>query len=392
MDDLRQRIELELRGNILPFWMDRVVDPRGGGFYGRVDSDLTVRNEVERSAVVNARILWTFSAAYRAFGDAAYGTTAHRAYDYLRSAFRDLEQGGVYWSVGADGRPVNDRKHVYAQAFAIYGLTEYARALKTGDALGWARELLGLVESNTHDDHHGGNVECRDRDWSPLADMRLSDKEPPATKTMNTLLHLMEAYTNFRRLSGDPLLRQRHEALIEVFLDRVIDPNENRFRLFFDADWQPLPDHISPGHDIEGSWLLVEAAEVAGRRDLLARAQDAAVRMAGAVLADGLDNEGFVIYQGGEHRDPTRHWWPQAEGVVGFCNAYQLTGRREFEQAALRLWDLIEQCFVDRQYGEWHKIIRPDGAPDLTQPKAGPWECPYHNGRACLEMLARLKG
>jgi mannobiose 2-epimerase len=390
MDDLRWRIEHELRDNILPFWMERVVDPQNGGFYGRVDSDLTVRNEVERSAVVNARILWTFSAAYRAFGDEAYAAAAHRAYHYLRSAFRDLAHGGVYWSVGADGRPVNDRKHVYAQAFAIYGLTEYARAVDSGDAIEWARELLDVVESKTYDDRNGGNVECRDRDWSPLADMRLSDKEPPATKTMNTLLHLMEAYTNFRHVSSDALLRQRHVALIELFLDRIIDPGENRFRLFFEGDWRPLPDHVSPGHDIEGSWLLVEAAQVAGRGDLLARAQEAAVRMADNVLGDGLDGEGFVIYQGGEHRDPARHWWPQAEGVVGFYNAFQLTGRREFERASLRLWDLIERCFVDRQYGEWHKIIRPDGSPDLTQPKAGPWECPYHNGRACLGMLTRL--
>lgn len=389
MNDLRRRLERELRENILPFWMDRVVDPHGG-FYGRVDSDLTVRNAVERSAVVNARVLWTFSAAYRAYRQDAYLATARHAYDYLRAAFRDPKHGGVYWSVDASGQPVNDRKRVYAQAFTVYGLAEYARAANSREAVEWARELMRLVETHTHDEQHGGNVECRARDWSPLADMRLSEKEPPATKTMNTLLHLMEAYTNLRRISNDALLRQRHEALIKLFLDRVVDPAENRFRLFFDADWRPLPDHISPGHDIEGSWLLVEAAEVAGRPDLLAQALDAAYRMADAVLRTGLDDEGFVIYQAGEHRDPARHWWPQAEGVVGFYNAYQISGWQDFRDAALRLWDLIEQRFVDRERGEWHKIVRPDGSPDLTQPKAGPWECPYHNGRACLEMLARL--
>lgn len=390
MSDLRQRLERELRGNILPFWMERVTDHQQGGFYGRVDSDLTVRNEVERSAVLNARILWTFSAAYRVYGDDNYLATARRACDYLRFAFRDPQHGGVYWSVDAAGRPVNDRKHTYAQAFAIYGLAEYARATGEAGALDWAHELLALVESRAHDDRSGGNVECRGRDWLPLADMRLSDKEPPATKTMNTLLHLMEAYTNLRRISDDALLRQRHEALIELFLDRIIDPTENRFRLFFDADWRPLPDHISPGHDIEGSWLLVEAAEVAGRADLLAWTRDVACRMADAVLNTGLDDEGFVIYQAGEHRDGARHWWPQAEGMVGFYNAYQISGREDFRAAALRLWELIEQRFVDRERGEWHKVVRPDGSPDLAQPKAGPWECPYHNARACMEMLARL--
>jgi mannobiose 2-epimerase len=390
MSNLRQRVERELRGNVLPFWMDRVVDRVNGGFYGRVDGDLTVRNEVERSAVVNARILWTFSAAYRAYGATEYESVARRAYDYLFSAFRDPERGGVYWSVDAAGQPVNDRKHAYAQAFAIYGLAEYSRATGSRAAAQWAGELFSLVETRTHDEANGGNVECRAADWAPLADMRLSEKEPPATKTMNTLLHLMEAYTNLRRISDDPLLQQRHEALIELFLDRVIDAAQARFRLFFEDDWRPLPDHVSPGHDIEGSWLLVEAAEVAGHPDLLTRSLDAAYRMADAVFRTGLDSEGFVVYQAGEHGDPARHWWPQAEGVVGFYNAYQISGEKRFEIAALRLWDLIEQRFVDRQYGEWHRIVRPDGTPDLTQPKAGPWECPYHSSRACLEMLARL--
>jgi mannobiose 2-epimerase len=390
VNDLRARIERELLGNILPFWMERTVDHRNGGFYGRVDSDLTVRNDVERTAVVNARILWTFSASYRAYGDAHYAATAHRAFDYLRAVFDDPVYGGLYWSVDAAGRPVNDRKHVYAQAFAIYGLAEYARATGRAAAAEWARDLFALVESHTYDAGLGGNLECRARDWSPLADMRLSEKEPPAAKTMNTLLHLMEAYTNLRRLDDDPRLAHRHEALVELFLDRILDPAECRFRLFFDADWRSLPDHISPGHDIEGSWLLVEAAEVAGRPDLLERTRTVAVQMAERVLRTGIDAEGFVIYQAGEHPDPARHWWAQAEGVVGLWNAYQLTGRRDFERAALRLWDGIERCFVERKYGEWHKIVGPDGAPDLSQPKAGPWECPYHHARACLEMLARL--
>ena len=386
----RGRLERELRDNILPFWSERVADPVNGGFYGRVDSDLTVRNDVPRTAVVNARILWTFSAAFRAFGDPGYRATAQSAYDFLSAAFRDPVHGGVYWSVDAAGRPVNDRKHVYAQAFAIYGLAEYARATGDGRAAEWARELFDLVETRTRDAVHGGNIECRAADWAPLADMRLSEHEPPAAKTMNTLLHLLEAYTNLRRVDDCALLRQRHEALIEIFLARIVDPVERRFRLFFAEDWRPIPDHVSPGHDIEGSWLLVEAAEIAGRPDLLARTRAAAVRMAEATLANGLDREGFVVYKAGPQPDLARHWWPQAEGMVGFQSAYQLTGDRRFETAARRLWDLIERSFVDRQRGEWHKVVTPEGAPDLSHPKAGPWECPYHNARSCLEMLARL--
>ncbi len=257
-------------------------------------------------------------------------------------------------------------------------------------AIDWALELLELVERHTYDPVHGGNLECRARNWAPLADMRLSDKEPLAAKTMNTLLHLMEAYTALRRVTSHPLLQERHDRLIDLFLTRIVDGEAARMRLFFEPDWRPLPDHVSPGHDIEGSWLLVEAAEVAGRSDLLTRARTLAVRMAERVLETGLDDAGFVIYQAGEHRDPARHWWPQAEGLVGFYNAYQLSGDRRFERAALRLWELIGGYFVDGRYGEWYKIVGPDGTPDLSQPKAGPWECPYHNSRACLEMLARL--
>ncbi len=401
MSDLRQRLERELRGNILPFWMEHVVDPQSGGFYGRLDNDLTVRNEVERSAVLLGRLLWTFSAAFRQFGDRGYEATARRAYDYLQAAFRDHQHGGVYWSVDAGGRPVNDRKHVYAQAFVMYGLAEYVAATGNAGALTWAQELFGLVERHTHDDEYGGNIECRVRDWSPLADMRLSDKEPPAAKTMNTLLHLMEAYTGLRWVWNDPMLKARHEALIRVFLDFIaradtqVDPGGvhrrgPRFRLFFDRDWQALPDHVSPGHDIEGSWLLVEAANLADDRDLITRVSSLSLKMASRVLQAGLDEQGYVVYQAGDHWDGARHWWPQAEGMVGFWNAYQLSARREFEQASLRLWDLMEATFVDRTHGEWFKIIRPDGTPDLSQPKTGPWECPYHHSRAIMEMLRRL--
>lgn len=391
-EELRGRLDAELRGNILPFWMERAVDRENGGFFGQIDNDLSVRNEVERSAVLVARILWTFSAAFRMFGDAGYQATARRAYEYLQSAFRDNEQGGVYWSVDAAGGPVNDRKHVYAQAFTIYGLAEYVRAFAEPEALAWAQELFSLVEAHTHDDEYGGNIECRARDWSQLDDMRLSDKEPPAAKTMNTLLHLMEAYTNLRWVWDGAALAARHAALIRLFADHIVDPAEKRLRLFFDRDWRALPDHVSPGHDIEGSWLLTEAAEVNEDRELIDRVSAVSVELAEQVLHTGLDAQGFVVYQAGDaaHRDSDRHWWPQAEGMVGFWNAYQLSARPEFEQASLRLWDLIESTFVDRAHGEWYKVIRPDGAPDLSRPKAGPWECPYHQARALMEMLRRL--
>jgi mannobiose 2-epimerase len=256
--------------------------------------------------------------------------------------------------------------------------------------------------------------------------MRLSAKEVNSRKSMNTLLHLMEAYTNLLRVWPDEELKAKQRGLIEVFLQHIVDPQTHHFRLFFDDAWRALNDHISPGHDIEGSWLIVEAAEVqvdvcqhpersggrvstplysaqhapaaqskdAGREQteaLLARACATAVQMAEAVTAY-VAEDGAIVYEATPRgiENDEKHWWVQAEGLVGFTNAYQLTGRADFAQKADRLWQLIEVRFVDRTYGDWLKVLDRNGVPLPQVYKAGPWECPYHHARTCLEMLARL--
>ncbi|HSD84360.1 MAG TPA: AGE family epimerase/isomerase [Anaerolineae bacterium] len=392
MDDFSQRIEHELRQDILPFWMEHTLDEVNGGFYGALSNDLHIDNTVPRSAVLCARILWTYSMAYRVYQDDRYLLMARRAYDYLTQKFWDQEYGGVYWTIDPQGHPNNDRKHVYAQAFALYGLAEFYRATNHSLALLLAEELFHLIEAHTFDAVNGGNVECRSREWGLLDDMRLSANEPDCAKSMNTLLHLMEAYTNLLRVWPDQELKAKQRGLIEIFLRHVVDPQTQHFRLFFDETWHSLNGHISPGHDIEGSWLLVEAAEVQGDAELLTQARYNAVLMAEAVYRDGVGADGTVLNevtpQGVKNFD--KHWWPQAEGVVGFTNAYQLSGRAEFAQAADRLWNLIETLFVDRTNGDWFKVLDPNGVPLPHYHKAGPWECPYHHSRACFEMLARL--
>jgi mannobiose 2-epimerase len=392
MNDLRQRIEHELRGNLLPFWIEHTRDEEHGGFYGGLTNDLIVDNDQPRSAVLCARILWTYSSAYRTYGEPWHLDMARRAYDYLTQKFWDQQYGGVYWTLDRGGCPTNDRKHIYAQAFAIYGLAEFYRATGEPQSLRLAQDLFDLIERYSFDPVYGGNLECCSRAWGPLADMRLSDKEPNTRKSMNTLLHLMEAYTNLLRVWPDVELHAKQRGLIEMFLQRIIDPQTYHFRLFFDDAWTALTEQMSFGHDMEGSWLIVEAAEVSCDAALLAQAQAVAVKMAAAVYRDGLDSDGAVLNEatprGIESTD--RHWWVQAEGLVGFFNAYQLSQRAEFAQEADRLWQICETQFVDRQYGEWFKIVRCDGTPDLNQLKVGPWECPYHHSRACFEMLHRL--
>ncbi|MBN1887734.1 MAG: AGE family epimerase/isomerase [Thermoflexales bacterium] len=390
--DWPQRIERELRGNILPFWVAHTVDAQNGGFYGALSNDLRVLNDVPRSAVVCARVLWTYAAAYRLYGDPAYLRMSRHAYDYLTHAFWDGDYGGVYWAVDAAGRPVNDRKHTYAQAFSVYGLAEYYRATGEAESLELAQQIFHLIERHSFDAINLGNIECRGRAWEAVDDMRLSHHEPNCRKSMNTLLHVMEAYRNLLRVWDVDELRVKLAGLVGVFLERVIDPHTHHLRLFFDDEWRPQPPAITSfGHDIEASWLLVEAAEVMGN-STLGWARDVAVRMADTTYREALEPGGGVAYEVHEgRRNDDRHWWVHAEAVVGLYNAYQLSEREEFALAAHTCWEYIERHFVDRTHGDWFKILDSQGRP-YDHHKIGPWECPYHHARACFEMLGRLKG
>lgn len=398
MDDLdrratlRQQLRDELTGNILPFWMAHAVDAVNGGFHGAISNDLRVDDTAPRAAILCGRILWTYAAAYRVLGDEAYLGMARHAFEALSGPFWDAEYGGVYWSVDAGGRPLQDRKHHYAQAFAIYGLAEYHRAAGDPRALALAQQVFALLEAHGADPAHGGYIEGSRRDWSPLADMRLSQKDLDARKSMNTLLHLLEAYTNLLRAWEDARLRAQHRALIETFLTHVIDPQSGHFRLFFDDDWRSLSPNVSYGHDIEGSWLLVEAAVMHADPALRRRVEAAALRLAEGVLREGRDVDGSLFEAAGPAGlvDDGKSWWAQAEGMVGFTNAYQLSGDGAFAAAAATLWDYCRAHLVDRRHGGWFKRLHRDGSPDLTQTKVGPWDCPYHHSRACLEMMTRL--
>jgi mannobiose 2-epimerase len=409
----RRQLENELVGNILPFWMEHVVDRVNGGFYGAVTNDLQVHDEVPRSAILCARILWTYAAACRRLGTpadasaaasaAAYLSMARHAYDYLRCVFWDQEYGGLYWQVNAHGQPVMDRKHHYAQAFAIYGLSEYYRATGEPDSLRLAQTLFHLLEEHAYDAVYQGYSEGSSRAWGVLDDMRLSARDLDCRKSMNTLLHILEAYTNLLRVWDDARLRARHRALLETFQQHIVDHQTGHLRLFFDDQWHSLSENVSFGHDIEASWLLWEAAQVAaagaatataGDAELTAGVRETAVDLATAVYCEGLDGDGSLFYESGPQGlvDDSKSWWVQAEAMVGFYNAYQLSGRAGFEQAAYRCWAYIQEHVVDRTHGDWFKGLYRDGTPDHSRFKAGPWDCPYHHSRACLEMLARLTG
>jgi cellobiose epimerase len=392
--EFKKELKAEVTGNLLPFWIKNAVDKEHGGFYGAVTNDLQILNDVPRSAILCGRVLWTFAAAYRLFGNQEYLSTARWAYDYLRKTFWDPDYGGLYFDVNVLGRPVTDRKHHYAQAFGIYGLSEYFRATGEHESLKLAQTLFRLLEEHGYEKTQGGYIEGSGRKWDKLSDMRLSAIDLDCRKSMNTNLHILEAYTNLLRVWDDPLLKAQHRALAETTVDHIVDPATHHFRLFFDDSWTSLSDVRSFGHDIEGSWLLWEAAEAQEDAELKQRVLAPVLAMAEAVYREALEADGSILYEADSHGviNAGKAWWPQAEAMVGFYNAYQLSGREEYARASERTWEYIQTHIVDRTHGEWFKQLARDGTPDLSHYKVGPWDCPYHAARACYEMLARLEG
>jgi mannobiose 2-epimerase len=289
------------------------------------------------------------------------------------------------------GRPLDTTKHTYGQAFAIYGLA--ADYLATGHArlLERAIEVYRLLEAHTRDREYGGYFEARHRDWSPAPELRVDETSLPVVKSMNVHLHMMEAYATLLRAWDDPQVRLRLVALVDIQRRRILNPQTGHLYLWFDRQWRPLSPRTSYGHDIEASWLLVEAAEALGDSGLLAQAREAALQMAYATLEQGVDADGGLFSEGNPEgvTDRNKVWWPQAEAVVGFLNAYQLNGDPRFLDASLASWSFIQEHIVDREHGEWFWGIDEAGRP-LDREKAGPWKAAYHNGRTCLEVMARV--
>jgi mannobiose 2-epimerase len=374
-------VEENLYRNIVPFWINHAVDPVNGGFYGMVNAVGTGNATSPRAASLTARILWTFSALHRKDKDSTSLKTAQRAYQYLESRFIDKEYGGIYYMVDSHGNIVADKKDIFAHAFAIYGLSEYYQATEDTEALEQAKAIFTILDQHAHDSIHGGYYESFKRDWSVVEH----------NKTTGVILHEMEAFANLYRIWKSPLLENRLRELITIFLEKIINPVTHRQFCTLTADWRNLTDVESYGHDIQGAWLPLACAGILGHKDLIERCQKASLAMAEATLV-ALQPDGRMIAESVDGKPVNSlSWWMPAEAIIGFVNAWQLTGDQAWIDRALLVWQYADRVLVDKEHGEWFYGIDRNGNVYENFPKVSEWKCPYHNSRMCLEVIQRLR-
>ena len=420
VEKMKQEMQDVVENNILRFWMDQMMDCEHGGFYGRMAGNGELHPEAEKGAILNARILWSFSAAFRVLKHPEYLEAATRAKDYIIEHFIDQEYGGVYWSVDYEGNPLDTKKQFYAIGFVIYGLTEYARATGDREALDYALELYECIEEHAFDSVHNGYIEACTREWGEIADMRLSELDANYPKSQNTHLHIIEPYTNLLRCLKEMQAQETCDYvpalgavlpvgisvpqevvdrvagsvrnLIEIFTDKILNAETNHLDLFFEMDWTRGAGHLeSYGHDIECSWLMHEAALVLGDAKVLAKVEPIVQAVAKA-SEKGLNADGSMIHEANldtGHVDDDLHWWVQAENVVGWYNIWQHFGDEEALNRAEKCWQYIKDQLIDWNHGEWYWSRRANGVLNTVDDKAGFWKCPYHNSRMCLEIIER---
>lgn len=384
-------IERELF-NILGYWEKKTVDHEFGGFVGQRDHSDRLISNMPKGSVLNSRILWTFSAAYAFTGKQTHRDLAERAYQYIRTFFYDQHFGGVYWSVDFNGQPLDTKKQTYALAFAIYGLSEYYKISADQEALDLAVKLYQDIERYCFDKDNGGYFEAFGRDWQEIKDLRLSEKDANEKKTMNTHLHVIEAYVNLYGVWQTDGLKSQIKNLLSDFQNRIIDSASKHLILFMDENWESKVHIYSFGHDIEASWLLLEAAESIRDEDLINCYKRIAIELAEAVL-QGLDTDGSIWYEHNlttSHLNKEKHWWVQAEAMVGFINAWEISKDDSYLKVAERLWEFISEYVIDHENGEWFWGRTEDLALMEDEDKVGFWKCPYHNTRACLEIIRRV--
>jgi len=391
LEKIKLEISENLTHNLLPYWSTYMIDTVNGGFYGRIDSKEQVHADSDKGGILNARILWTFSSAFRVLGDSSYLDIANRAKNYIMTYFIDRQHGGAFYTVKANGEPSDTRKQILTESYFIYSLAEYYRATGDKEALEKAKEIFEYVEKYAYDKELNGYFEVFTRDWQRSHDLLLNEKSPDDEKTMITHLHLVEAYAGLYRVWPEKRMEERLRNIIEIFNDKVVDNKTFHTIYFLDRKWNRTSAIDSYGHDIEGSWLIVEAASLLNDPELLEKVKKLSIKIADAA-AEGIQDDGSMLTEMDKstgHIVTIRSWWEQAESVVGYLNAFEITGDEAYLDKSVKSWDYIKQHFVDYTNGGWYSLVLENGEPG-NRDKAGFWTCPYHNGRMCMEVIERI--
>ena len=389
MGTFAKEIEEELIQKLIPFW-ENLRDEKNGGYYGYMGYDLKVQKDYEKGCILNSRILWFFANAYMTLGQEKLKEDADHAYAFLKEKCLDKEFGGVFWSVTYDGKPADTTKHTYNQAFAIYALSSYYDATGNEEALKIARELQNVIEDRCTDEY--GYLEAFNRKFEPEENDKLSENGVIAEKTMNTLLHVFEAYTEFYRVTKDERTGDRLRFMMDIFADKVYNRELGRQEVFFDKNYNTIIDLYSYGHDIETAWLMDRGVEVLGDDHYKEKMSPITETLAENVYAVAFDGHSLANECCKGEVNDHRIWWVQAETVIGFLNEYQKHPQKtKFLEASEAEWEFIKEHVIDKRTGsEWFWEVHPDGSPIADRPIVEPWKCPYHNGRMCMEIIRRL--
>lgn len=407
LNNYRQIFLNELQTNILAFWMKFGIEKDGHGFYGAADLKGNPVKGVPKSCVLNARILWTFSEAAIQFGNKQYADIADKAFTVLEEDFADKRHGGYFMSIDAQNHPLDTIKHTYAQAFVLYALSKYYELRPSGKLLNEITDYFGFLEEKTKDARNPGYFEAFTREWQLYSENRMADNNEP--RSMNTHLHIMEAYAAFYKVSKNELAGKRLKELLLLFIDKIIRPS-GHLGIFYNEQFDEADTSkgiCSFGHDIEASWLLWEAAEILNDPEIIAVMKPLSIKMLDAVDRVGVDKDGGLFLEStrfGSHLRTNKHWWPQAETLVAFMNGFELTSDKKYWEKLKLTWDFINTHVIDHVNGEWFTKVNRLGTPFLEEPegdpspyyrndwKIDPWKCPYHNGRAMMELIKRIDG
>lgn len=388
MKELKKEIREHLQQSIIPFWKS-LRDDTYGGYYGYMGYDLTVDKRAVKGCILNSRIIWFFANAYLTLGDESLLSEARHGFEFMKEFCLDKENGGVLWSVTYDGKPEDTTKHTYNQAFSIYALSSYYDAAKDEESIRIAEELYELIEEKCRDE--GGYLEAFDQKFHPMENDKLSENGVIADRTMNTLLHVFESYTEFYRVTKKKEVKERLEWMMDIIAEKIYNPKLHRQEVFFDSEYNTLIDLHSYGHDIETAWLVDRGVEIVGNPEYEAKMTPITKDLTRQIYETAYKSHSLANECERGVVDTDRVWWVQAEAVVGFLNGYQKDkDKPEYLKAAEDIWQYIKTCLIDAREGsEWFWLLNEEGRPYENKPIVEPWKCPYHNGRMCIEVIRR---